>query len=181
MAAVTIYSDFGAPQNKVCHCFHCFPIYLHEMMGSDAMILVFWMFSFKIIGRNDAEAETPILWPPDVQNWLIGKDPDAGKDWRWEEKGMTEVEMVGWHHRLDGHEFEQDLGEGQGSLACCCPWGCKQLDTTEWLNNNRNGALLINLKQQSVNSMNFGESNPKSESSFLLLINIILESSLSYQ
>ena len=65
-----------------------------------------WIF----IGRTDAEAETPILWPPDVKNWLTGKDPDAGKDWRQEEKGMTEDEMVGWHHQLDGHEFEQSLG-----------------------------------------------------------------------
>ena len=75
-----------------------------------------WVFT----GRTDAEAETPILWPPDVKNWLTGKDPEAGKDWRQEEKGMTEDEMVGWHHRLDGHEFEQTLGvgDGQGSLAC---------------------------------------------------------------
>ena len=89
-----------------------------------------WIF----IGRTDAEA--PILWPPDAKNWLIGKDPDAGKDWRQEEKGMTEDEMIGWHHRLDGHEFEQSLGvgDGQRSLACCSPWGCKELDTTEWLN-----------------------------------------------
>ena len=87
-----------------------------------------WIF----IGRTDAES--PILWPPDVKNQLIGKDPDAGKDWRWEEKGTPEDEMVGWHHRLD--EFEQALGvgDGQGSLACCSPWGCKESDTTEWLN-----------------------------------------------
>ena len=91
-----------------------------------------WIF----IGRTDAEAETPILWLPDVKNWLIGKDPDAGKDWRQEEKGVTEDEMVGWHHRLDGHEFEQALGvgDGQGSLECCSPWGHKQSDMTEWLN-----------------------------------------------
>ena len=84
-----------------------------------------WMF----IGSIDAE--TPVLWPPDAKNWLIWKDPDAGKDWRREEKGMTE-----WHHRLDGHEFEQALGvgDGQGSLACCSPWYCKESDTTEWLN-----------------------------------------------
>jgi len=68
-----------------------------------------WIF----IGRTDTEAETPILWPPDAKNWLIGKDPDAGKEWRWEEKGMTEDEMVGWHHQLDGHEFEQALGIGK--------------------------------------------------------------------
>ena len=82
-----------------------------------------WIF----IGRTDAEAETPILWPLDEKNWLIWKNPDAGKDWRQEEKGMTEDKMVGWHHRLDGHEFEQALGvgDGQGSLACCSPCGCR--------------------------------------------------------
>ena len=91
-----------------------------------------WMF----IGRTDAEAETPILWPPGVKNWLIGKDPDAGKDWRQEEKGITEGEMVGWHHRLDGHEFEQavGVGDGQRGLACCSPCGRKESDTTEQLN-----------------------------------------------
>ena len=78
-------------------------------------------------GRTDAEAETPLLWPPDAKNWLIRKGPDAGKDWRQEEKGMTEDEMVGWHHWLDGHEFEQSLGvgEGQGNLVCFSPWGCR--------------------------------------------------------
>ena len=79
------------------------------------------------IGKTDAEAEISVLWPPDVKNWLIGKDPDARKDWRQEEKGMTENEIVGWHHRLNGHEFKQALGvdDGQGSLVCCCPWGCR--------------------------------------------------------
>jgi len=82
-----------------------------------------WIF----IGTTDAEAETPILWPPDVKSWLIGKDPDAGKDWTQEEKGTTENEMVGWHHRLDGRELKQALGAGdrQGGLACCSPWGRK--------------------------------------------------------
>ena len=91
-----------------------------------------WLF----IGRTDAEAEAPILWPPDAKNWLIGEDPDAGKDWRWEEKRTTEDEMVGWHHRLDRHEFEQALGVGggHGSLVCCSPWGQKESDPTEWLN-----------------------------------------------
>ena len=91
-----------------------------------------WIF----IGRTAAEAETPMLWPPDTKNWLIGKDPDAGKDWRQKGKGTVEDEMVGWHHQLDGLEFEQapGVGDGQGSLACCSPWGCKELDTTEWLN-----------------------------------------------
>ena len=91
-----------------------------------------WIF----IGRTNAEAETPILWPPDAKNRLLGKDPDAGKDWRQKEKGMTEDETVGWHHQLDGHEFEQALGvgDGQGSLVCCSPWGCIESDTTERLN-----------------------------------------------
>ena len=80
--------------------------------------------SWIIIGRTDAEAEIPILWPPDVKDWFIGKDPDAGKDWRQEEKGMTEDEMVGWHHWFNGHGFQQAprVGDGQGSLACCSPW-----------------------------------------------------------
>ena len=88
-----------------------------------------WVF----IGRTDAEAETPVFWPPDEKSRLTGKDPDAGKDGRWEEKRTTEDDMVGWHHRLDGHESEQTLGvgDGQGGLACCSPWGCKELDTTE--------------------------------------------------
>ena len=82
-----------------------------------------WIF----IGRTDAEAETPKLWPPDAKSWLIGKDPDAGKDWRQAEKGMTEDGMVGWNHRLNGHEFEQTPGDGerQGGLACYRPWGLK--------------------------------------------------------
>ena len=88
-----------------------------------------WIF----IGRTDAEAETLILRPPDEKSWLIGKDPDAGKDWRREEKGTTEDEMVGWHHWIKGYEFEQTLrdGEGQGNLACCSPWDHKELDRTE--------------------------------------------------
>ena len=91
-----------------------------------------WVF----IGRTDAEAETPTLWPPDAKNGPIGKDPDAGKDWRREEKGTTEDEMVGWHHWRDGHESESAPGVGnrQGILACSSPWGHKESDTTEWLN-----------------------------------------------
>ena len=79
-------------------------------------------------GRTDVEAETPVFWPPDVKSWLTGEDPDAEKDWGQEEKGTTEDEMVGWHHRLNGHEFEQIAGnnEGQGSLACCSPGGHKE-------------------------------------------------------
>ena len=88
-----------------------------------------WVF----IGRTDAKAETPILWPPHVKSWLIWKDPDAGKDWGLEEKGTTEDEMAGWHHRLDGHEFEwtPGVGDGQGGLACCDSWGRKESDTTD--------------------------------------------------
>ena len=91
-----------------------------------------WIF----IGMTDAETEAPILWPSVAKTWLTGKDPDAGKDWRREEKRMTEDEMVGWHHWVNGHEFEQapGLGDGQGSLVCCSPWGCKEADTTERLN-----------------------------------------------
>ena len=88
-----------------------------------------WIF----IGRTNAEAETPILWPSDAKKWLIWKDPDAGKDWRREEKGMTKDEMVGWHYWLNAHEFGWTLGvgEGQGSLMCCSPWDRKELDTSE--------------------------------------------------
>ena len=91
-----------------------------------------WVF----IGRTDAKAKTPILRPPHVKSWLIGKDSDAGRDWGQEEKGTTEDEMAGWHHRLDGHEFEWTPGvdDGQGGLACCDSWDHKELDTTEWLN-----------------------------------------------
>ena len=117
---------------------------------------LYWCWSW----RTDADAETPILWPPDVKNWFLGKDPDAGKDWRWEEKGTTEDEMVGWHHRLiithllpciHGHEFEQALGDGdgQGSLACCSPWSCKESGMTEWLNYTE----LIKHKQGQRNSI----------------------------
>ena len=90
-----------------------------------------WVF----IGRTDAEAETPILWPPDAKSWLIGKDPDAGKDWGQEEKGMREDEMVGWHHWLNGHGFgwTPAVGYGQGGLACCGSWGHRESDMTEWL------------------------------------------------
>ena len=91
-----------------------------------------WVF----IGRTDAKAETPVLWPPHVKSWLIGKDPDAGRDWGQEEKGTTEDEMAGWHHRLDGRESEwtPGVGDGPGGLACWDSWGRKGSDTTERLN-----------------------------------------------
>ena len=91
-----------------------------------------WVF----FGRNDAKPETPVLWPPHVKSWLIGKDSDAGRDWRQEKKGTTEDEMAGWHHRLNGYEFEwtPGVGGGQGGLACCDSWGRKESDTTKQLN-----------------------------------------------
>ena len=91
-----------------------------------------WVF----FGRNDGKAETPVLWPPHAKSWLLGKDSDAGRDWGQEEKGMTEDEMAGWHHWLDGCEFEWTLGvcDGQGSLECCVSWSRKELDRTEQLN-----------------------------------------------
>ena len=109
-----------------------------------------WIF----IGRTDAEAATPILWPPDAKHWLIGKDPDAGKDWGQEEKGTTEDGMVGWHHQRDGHEFEQALGvgDGQGGLACYGPWGCEELNMAEWLNWTGPGLLRKAKQREPVNS-----------------------------
>ena len=91
-----------------------------------------WVF----IGRTDVEAETPTLWPPDAKSWLIGKDPDAGNDWGQEEKGTTEEEMAGWHHRLDGHEFGWTPGvsDGQGGLVCSESWGHIESDMTERMN-----------------------------------------------
>ena len=91
-----------------------------------------WMF----FGRNDAKAETPILWSPHAKTWLIGKDSDAGRDWEQEEKGTTEDEMAGWHHGFYGRELEWTLGvgDGQGGLACCNSWGFKELEMTEQLN-----------------------------------------------
>ena len=90
-----------------------------------------WIF----IGRTDAKSEIPILWPPDAKNWLIGKEPDARKDWR-QDKEMTEDEMAGWHYQVNGHEFEQAPGvaDGQGNLGCCSIWCREELDTTEQLN-----------------------------------------------
>ena len=96
----------------------------------------FWM----LVGRTDAEAEAPVFWSSDVNSWLIGKVPDAGKNWGQKEKRASDDEMTGWHHQWDGHELEQTLGdgEGQGGLACCSPWGHTELDTIRWLNNNNN-------------------------------------------
>ena len=92
--------------------------------------------SKQFFGRTDAKAETPVLWPPHEKSWLIGKDPDAGRDWGQEEKGTTEDEMAGWHHGFDGRESERTPGDGdgQGGLACCDSWRRKESDTTERLN-----------------------------------------------
>ena len=103
-----------------------------DLIWSDPKRDQSWVF----IGRTDTEAETPVLWPPHAKSWLIGKDPDAGRDWGQEEKGTTEDEMVGWHHWLDAHEFAwtPGVGDGQGGLAWCDSWGHKELDMTERLN-----------------------------------------------
>ena len=109
--------------------------------------------SWILTGRTDADAkaEAPIRWPPDMKSWLIRKDPYAGKDWRQEEKGTREDEVVGWHHRLNGHEFEQALGvgDGQGGLACCSPWGRKESDIAWWLNNKEDTTYSVKLLQWS--------------------------------
>ena len=111
-------------------------------------------------GRTDAKAETPALWPPHEKSWLIVKDSDAGRNWRQEEKGMTEDEMVGWHHQLDGHEFgwSPGVGVGQGSLACCNSWGCKGSDMTEWLNWTEDGSVIV---ESSEKTWSTGEGNGK--------------------
>ena len=108
------------------------PLYCKEIQPVHSEGDQSWVF----FGRNDAEAETPVLWPPHSKSWLIGKDSEAGRDWGQEEKGTTEEEMAGWHHRVDGCEFEWTSGvdDGQGGLACCDSWGCKELDMTEQLN-----------------------------------------------
>ena len=108
------------------------PLYCKEIQPVHPKGNQSWVF----IGRTDAEAVTPILWPLDAKSWLIRKDPDAGRDWRQEMKGTTEDEMVGWHHQLNGHRFGWTPGvcDGQGGLACCDSWGCKESDMIEQLN-----------------------------------------------
>ena len=131
------YKESWAPKNW---CFWTVVLEktLESPLGSKEIQLVHskgnqsWIF----IGRTDAKAETPILWPPHGKSWLIGKDSDAGRDWGQEEKGTTEDEMAGWHHWLDGHESQwtPGVGDGQGGLVCCSPWGHKESDITEQLN-----------------------------------------------
>ena len=122
---------------------------LHPPKGSHVLVPIPWnVFRLSLqffIGRTGAETEAPILWPPDVKNLLISKGPDAGEDWRQEEKGMTEDEMVGWHHQLNGYEFAQALGvgDGQGGLACCSPWGHKESDRlSNWTELNNSSTCL---------------------------------------
>ena len=114
----------GADSWESLHCKEIQPVHPKEDQS--------WVF----IGRTDAKAETPVLWPPHAKSWLIGKDSDAGRDWGQEKKGTTEDEMAGWHHWLDGHEFEWTLGvgDGQGGLVCCNSWGRIESDMTEQLN-----------------------------------------------
>ena len=131
-----MYSQSHQNTMSCSHCCFFFPV----KMDSDENKPVnpkgnqLWVLT----GRTDAEA--PILWPHAANSWLIGKDPNAGKDWRQREKRATEDEMVGWHHRFNGHELGQTPGdgEGQGSPPCCSPWGREELDTTWWLNNTNN-------------------------------------------
>ena len=111
----------------------------HLKDNKELLTLMCGAFTFQpwdFFGRNDAEAETPVLWPPDAKSWLLGKGSDAGRDWGQEEKGTTEDEMAGWHHRLDGRELEWTprVGDRQGGLACCNSWSRKESDTTERLN-----------------------------------------------
>ena len=144
MAAVTICSDFGAPLWRKLSAEEL--MLLNCGVGEDSWESLGlqgdptspskgdqpWVF----FGRNDTKAETPVLWPPHVKSWLIGKDSDVGMDWGQEEKGTTEDEMAGWHHQLNGCEFEWTPGDGdgQGGLGCCDSWGRKESDMTEQLN-----------------------------------------------
>ena len=122
-----------------------------------------WVF----IGRTDVEAETPLLWPPDVKSWLIGKNPDAGKDWGQEEKGMTEDKMVGWHHWLNGHGFgwTPGVGDRQGGLACCGSWGCRETWLRDWTELNWTEHLQLiyyykstnfSIKKEKIRKVNLG-------------------------
>ena len=140
------YKEIWVPKNR-CFCTMVLEKTLENPLDCKEIKPVSpkWNQPWIFIGRTDAEAEAPILWPPDVKSQLIGKDPDAGTDTRQEEKWTTEDEMVGWHHWINGHEFEEASGDGKGqwSLACCSPWGCKELNMTEWLNCNWNWVIYL--------------------------------------
>ena len=132
-----------------------------------------WVFT----GRTDTEAETPTLWPPDVKSWLTGKDPDAGKDWGQEEKGMTEDEMVGWHHWLSGHEFGWTPGVGNGP-ACCDSWGHKESDTTERINwterKNSFGVMVQGKECTDINLMDNGMTRQGNRRNYKLVFDRVL-------
>ena len=132
-----------------------------------------WLF----IGRTDVEAETPILCQPDVKSWLIWKDPDAGEDWGQAEKGMTDDEMVGWHHWLNGHEFGWTPGvdDGQGGLACCSPWGRRELDTTERLKWNDKPSLVFPLDTRLMLSSTDPKLSPRIETVLIFTVLSFLE------
>ena len=125
-----------------------------------------WVFT----GRSDVETETPVLWPPHVKSWLIGKDSDTRRDWGQEEKGMTEDEMAGWHHRLDVHEFQwtPGVGDGQGGLVCCNSWGHKESDTTEQLNWTEN---VFKIFKWSLNTYRWTLEMQKSKETFIFFYN----------
>ena len=133
-------SEFNASytDKSVWCCYITEKCYFHTLdnMSRNQVLNQNHIQSWIYIGKTDAKAETPILWLPDAKNWLIGKDPDAGKDWTQKEKGTTEDEMVGWHHHLNGHGFgcTPGVGDGHGGLVCCGSWGRKESDTTERLN-----------------------------------------------
>ena len=129
MMTFTKINELKSPDNKINILYES-PLDCKEIQPVHPKGDQSWVF----IGRTDAEA--PILWLPHAKSWLIGKDPDAGRDWGQEEKGTTEAEMAGWHHRLDRYKFGWTLGvcNGQGGLACCDSWGRKESATTEWLN-----------------------------------------------
>ena len=136
-----------------------------------------WIF----IERNDAEAETPILWPLNAKKWLIGKLPDAGKDWR-QEKGITEDKIVGWHHPLNGHVFEQapGIGDGQGSLACCSPWGRKESDTTEPLTDLLTESIMFTSSYSFLNILLYFTLKIKTCSKYYLLLLIVWHFNTSF-
>ena len=135
---MTTWSELGTTEKTLESPLDCKEIQPVHPKGDQS-----WVFT----GRTDVEAETPILQPPDAKSWLIGKDPDAGKDWGQEEKGTTGDNMVGWHHWLNGHGFEwtPGIGDRHGDLACCGSWGRKESDMTEWLNYCTNICLRIGL------------------------------------
>ena len=128
---VYLHTNMNIQKHTLCHCTLFLSLYINKYVCLSRIY-------------------TPILWPPRAKSWLIGKDPDAGRDWGQEEKGMTEDEIVGWHHWLDGHQFEwtPGVGDGQGGLACCDSWGRKEEDTTERLNWTDGWFLMYDIKPQ---------------------------------